>query len=52
MKKINAVLMVREIRDKQYEETKNLKGEELKKYYSGKAQWAVKPNKVSSIQKS
>jgi hypothetical protein len=52
MKKINAVSMVREIRDKQYEETKNLKGNELKKYYSEKAKWTIEKIKVPSIQKS
>jgi len=52
MKKINAVSMVREIRDRQYEETKNLKGDELKKYYSEKAKWTIEEKKVPSIQKS
>jgi len=51
MNKINAVSMVRKIRDRQYEETKNLRGDELKKYYSEKAKWAVVSNKVASIQK-
>ena len=44
--------MVREIRDKQYKETKNLKGNELKKYYSEKAKSTIKKIKVPSIQKS
>jgi hypothetical protein len=52
MKKINAVSMVREIRDGQYEETKNLKGDELRKYYSEKAQWAIEEKKAPSIQKN
>jgi hypothetical protein len=33
MKKINTVEMVRKIRDKQYEETKNMSHEDLLKYY-------------------
>jgi hypothetical protein len=33
MEKINAVEMVRKIRDKQYEETKTMSHEELLKYY-------------------
>jgi hypothetical protein len=52
MTKIDAVTMVREIRDRQYEETRDLRGDELKKYYSEKAKWAIEPKKVPSIQKS
>jgi hypothetical protein len=40
MKQIKAVEMVREIRDRIYEETKNLKGDALKRYYSEKSKWA------------
>jgi hypothetical protein len=47
MRKISAVSMVREIRDRQYEEIKNLKGEELKKYYSDKAKWPEESRKTS-----
>lgn len=41
MKQIKAVEMVREIRDRMYEETKNLKGIALKRYYADKAKWAL-----------
>jgi hypothetical protein len=40
MEKINAVAMIRKIRDQLYKETKDLKGDRLKKYYSKKSQWA------------
>jgi hypothetical protein len=52
MRKINTVSMVREIRDRQYEEIKNLKGDDLRKYYSEKAKWTIEPKKVSSVHKS
>ncbi len=40
MKTINAVKMVRDIRDKQFEETKNKTNEELIRYVKEKAKWA------------
>ena len=52
MTKINAVAIVREIRDKQYGEIKKLKGNKLKEYYSEKAKWATDDKNVSSIPKS
>lgn len=42
MEKINAVKMVRKIRDKQYEETKNLSHDELLNYYKQKGEKALK----------
>jgi hypothetical protein len=51
MTNINAISMVRKIRDKQYKETKDLKGAELKKYYSEKAKWAKKPKKATPVKK-
>jgi antitoxin HigA-1 len=45
---IGAVSMVREVGDNQYEETKNLKGDKLKKHYSKNAKWA-KPKKTTSV---
>jgi hypothetical protein len=52
MMKINAVSMVREIRDKQFEEIKDLKGDALKKYYAEKAKWTLEPSKIRPIVKS
>ena len=40
MNNINAVKMVRNIRDKQYEETKWKTHEEIKKYYNKNSEWA------------
>jgi hypothetical protein len=48
MKKINTVSMVREIRDRQYKEIRNLKGEKLKKYYSDNAKWAEESPKTGT----
>ena len=41
MEKINAVEMVRKIRDKQYEETKNMPREELLKYFKKNGEKAL-----------
>jgi hypothetical protein len=41
MEKINAVEMVRKIRDKQYEETKNMSYAELLKYYKENGERAL-----------
>lgn len=46
MKKINAVSIVREIRDRQYKEIKNLSFDELQKYYSEKSKWVLEEKKV------
>jgi len=40
MSKIDAVRMVREIRDRQYAETKGKTRREVEKYYKEKAKWA------------
>ncbi len=39
---IDSVKMVREIREKQYEEVKNMSNEEKRRYYAQKASWAFK----------
>ena len=41
MEKINSVEMVRKIRDKQYEETKNMSREDLLKYYKENGEKAL-----------
>ncbi|MGB7569664.1 MAG: hypothetical protein WBM07_17500 [Chitinivibrionales bacterium] len=41
MEKINAVEMVRKIRDKQYEETKNMPRQELLKYFKKNGEKAL-----------
>ena len=52
MKQIKAVEMVREIRDRMYEETKNLKGDALKRYYANKSKWALLNVKTHTPQMS
>jgi hypothetical protein len=41
MEKINTVEMVRKIRDKQYEKTKNMSHKELLEYYKSKGEKAL-----------
>jgi hypothetical protein len=41
MEKINSIEMVRKIRDKQYEETKNMSHKELLEYYKFKGKKAL-----------
>jgi hypothetical protein len=41
MKPVKSVEMVREIRDKIYKETKNLKGEALYRYFKEKSKWTI-----------
>lgn len=43
--------MVRDIRDKQYEETKGKTNEEIKKYYKKNSEWAFTTAKKKQYQK-
>ena len=52
MNNINAVKMVRNIRDKQYEETKGKTHEEIKKYYNKNSEWAFPKKKNKQFQKA
>jgi hypothetical protein len=52
MNKFNAVSMVREIRDRQYEETKSMKPKEFKKYCEEKAKWAFEQKKAPTPAKT
>lgn len=47
MKKIKAVEMVREIRDRIFEETKNMQGEARRQYFKHNAQWIHVENHVA-----
>ena len=49
MKKFDAVKMVREIRDKQYEETKGKTPEESARYYRERSKWALPPKAKQPI---
>lgn len=53
MSKTGAVRMVREIRDKQFNETKTKSKKELREYFKEKAAWAFEglPKKVPAAPK-
>jgi len=50
MNNINAVKMVRDIRDKQYEETKGKSKEEIKQYFKKNSEWAFRTEKKKQLQ--
>jgi hypothetical protein len=52
MNNIDAVKMVRNIRDKQYEETKGRTKEEIKKYFRKNSEWAFTTEKKKHYQKA
>jgi hypothetical protein len=52
MIKINAVEMVRKIRDKQFEEIKNKTPQELKRYFEKKSRWAFSGATKSALASS
>jgi hypothetical protein len=52
MNNINAVKMVRNIRDKQYEETKGKTHDEIKKYYNKNSEWAFTTKQMKQLQKA
>jgi hypothetical protein len=52
MNNISTVKMVREIRDKQYEEIKGKNIEEQKKYFKKHSGWAFTEEKIKEYQKA
>jgi hypothetical protein len=52
MNNIKAVQMVRDIRDKQYEETKGKTKEEIKQYFKKNSEWAFSSEKKKQYQKT
>jgi hypothetical protein len=52
MNNIIAVKMVRNIRDKQYEETKGKSHEEIKKYFNKNSEWAFSIKQKKQLQKA
>jgi broad specificity phosphatase PhoE len=52
MNNIKTIKMVREIRDRQYEEIKGKTPEELMKYYKKHYGWALAEQKAKQLQKA
>jgi len=52
MHDIKAVQMVRDIRDKQYEETKGKTKEEIKHFFKKNSKWAFSSEKKKQYQKA